>query len=107
MPGATGEAEAVRLQSGDRDEQPVSILIALRVLVAELDERLPPDVRLASRCPRPLGGPVPRHRPRARPAIPYSCLYFAAITSLEFMSMVRVHPEVPLNSNGAGFGPRR
>jgi hypothetical protein len=42
VPGfATGEAEAVRVQSGARDEQPVSILIPLRVLVAELDERLP------------------------------------------------------------------
>ena len=30
-----------------------------------------------------------------------------AITSLEFMSMVMVHPEVPRNSNGAGLGPRR
>ena len=45
--------------------------------------------------------------PRARQAIPYPCLYFVAITSLEFMSMVMVHPEVPLNSNGAGLGPRR
>ena len=34
-------------------------------------------------------------------------LYRAAITSLAFMSMVMVHPEVPLNSNGAGLGPRR
>jgi hypothetical protein len=34
-------------------------------------------------------------------------VYRAAITSLEFMSMVMVHPEVPLNSNGAGLGPRR
>lgn len=33
--------------------------------------------------------------------------YRAATTSLEFMSMVMVHPEVPLNSNGAGLGPRR
>ena len=34
--------------------------------------------------------------------------YRAAITSLEFMSMVMVHPEVaPRNSNGAGLGPRR
>ena len=42
VPGfATGEAEAVRVQSGARDEQPVSILIPLRALVAELDERLP------------------------------------------------------------------
>ncbi len=30
-----------------------------------------------------------------------------AITSLEFMSMVMVHPEVPRNSNGVGLGPRR
>ena len=29
------------MQSGTRDEQPVSILIPLRVLMAELDERLP------------------------------------------------------------------
>ena len=42
VPGfATGDAEAVRVQSGARDEQPVSILIPLRRLVAELDERLP------------------------------------------------------------------
>lgn len=42
VPGfATGEAEAVRVQSGARDEQPISILIPLRGLVAELDERLP------------------------------------------------------------------
>jgi hypothetical protein len=42
VPGfATGEAEAVRLQSAARDEQPVSILIPLRELVAALDERLP------------------------------------------------------------------
>ena len=42
VPGfSTGEAEAVRVQSGARDEQPVSILIPLRELVAELDERLP------------------------------------------------------------------
>ena len=41
--------------------------------------------------------------PRARRAI----RYFVAVTSLEFMSMVMVHPEVPLNSNGAGLGPRR
>ena len=34
-------------------------------------------------------------------------IYRAAITSLEFMSMVMVHPEVPRNSNGAGLGPRR
>jgi hypothetical protein len=33
-----------------------------------------------------------------------SGLYRAAITSVEFMSMVRVHPEVPVNSNGAGLG---
>ena len=33
--------------------------------------------------------------------------YRAAITSLEFMSMVMVHPEVPRSSNGAGLGPRR
>ena len=38
---ATGEAQAVRVQSGARDEQPVSILIPLGGLVAELDERLP------------------------------------------------------------------
>jgi hypothetical protein len=48
-----------------------------------------------------------RTGPRARQAIHYPCLYIAAITSLEFMSMVMVHPEVPLNSNGAGLGPRR
>ena len=34
-------------------------------------------------------------------------VYRAATTSLEFMSMVMVHPEVPRNSNGAGLGPRR
>ena len=34
-------------------------------------------------------------------------LYRAATTSLEFMSMVMVHPEVPRNSNGSGLGPRR
>jgi hypothetical protein len=42
VPGfATGEIDAVRVQSGARDERPVSILIPLRGLVAELDERLP------------------------------------------------------------------
>jgi hypothetical protein len=42
VPGfATGEAETVRVQAGARDEQPVSILIPLRGLVAELDERMP------------------------------------------------------------------
>jgi hypothetical protein len=42
VPGfATGEAEAVRVQAGTRNEQPVSILIPLRGLVAELDERMP------------------------------------------------------------------
>jgi hypothetical protein len=42
VPGfATGEAETVRVQAGAGDEQPVSILIPLRGLVAELDERLP------------------------------------------------------------------
>ena len=42
VPGfATGEAEMVRVQAGAGDEQPVSILIPLRGLVAELDERLP------------------------------------------------------------------
>jgi hypothetical protein len=34
-------------------------------------------------------------------------VYRVAATSFEFMSMVMVHPEVPLNSNGAGVGPRR
>jgi hypothetical protein len=34
-------------------------------------------------------------------------VYRAATTSLESMSMVMVHPEVPRNSNGAGLGPRR
>jgi hypothetical protein len=33
-------------------------------------------------------------------------VYRVATTSLEFMSMVMVHPEVPRNSNGAGLGPR-
>lgn len=42
VPGfATGEAGTVRVQAGAGDEQPVSILIPLRGLVAELDERLP------------------------------------------------------------------
>jgi hypothetical protein len=42
VPGfATGETETVRVQAGARDEQPVSILIPLRGLVAELDERMP------------------------------------------------------------------
>ena len=46
---------------------------------------------------------------RPRPAVRHrgQGFYRAAITSLEFMSMVSVHPEVPLNSNGAGLGPRR
>jgi hypothetical protein len=58
VPGfATGEAEAVRVRSGARDEQPVSILIPLRVLVAELDERLP----LAEQAKD-----LPRGRKRAR-----------------------------------------
>jgi hypothetical protein len=42
VPGfATGDTETVRVQAGTRDEQPVSILIPLRGLVAELDERMP------------------------------------------------------------------
>ena len=42
VPGfATGEAETVRVQAGAGDERPISILIPLRGLVAELDERLP------------------------------------------------------------------
>jgi hypothetical protein len=42
VPGfATGETETVRVQAGARDEQPVSILIPLRGLVAELDARMP------------------------------------------------------------------
>ena len=42
VPGfATGEAETVRVQAGTRDEEPLLILIPLRRLVAELDERLP------------------------------------------------------------------
>jgi MerR HTH family regulatory protein len=57
VPGfATGEAEAVRVQSGARNEQPVSILIPLRGLVADLDERLP----LAERA-----RDLPRGRKRA------------------------------------------
>jgi hypothetical protein len=66
------------------------------------------------RCLRPhrrhfpaLSGRSPRHRPTSPPSDPYPCLYFAAMTSFEFMSMVRVHPEVPVKSNGAGLGPRR
>ena len=34
-------------------------------------------------------------------------VYYAATTSVESMSRVMVHPEVPRNSNGAGLGPRR
>src|SRR3990172_6950828 len=34
-------------------------------------------------------------------------VYRAATTSLDFMSMVIVHPEVPRNSNGAVLGARR
>jgi hypothetical protein len=57
VPGfATGEAETVRVQAGARDEQPVSILIPLRGLVAELDERMP----LAE-----LARDLPRGRKRA------------------------------------------
>ena len=57
VPGfATGEAETVRVQAGTRDEQPVSILIPLRGLVAELDERMP----LAD-----LARDLPRGRKRA------------------------------------------
>ena len=42
VPGfATGEAETVRVQAGTGDERPVYILIPLRELVAEVDERLP------------------------------------------------------------------
>ena len=42
VPGfATGEAETVRVQAVARDEQPVSILIPLGWLVAELDKRMP------------------------------------------------------------------
>jgi hypothetical protein len=42
VPGfATGEAETVRVQAGTRDEEPLLILIPLRRLVAELDERMP------------------------------------------------------------------
>ena len=40
-------------------------------------------------------------------ALRWPVLYRAALISLEFMSMVMVHPEVPRNSNGAGLGPRR
>jgi hypothetical protein len=40
-------------------------------------------------------------------ALRWAGLYRAALISLEFMSMVMVHPEVPRNSNGAGLGPRR
>ncbi len=42
-----------------------------------------------------------------QPLPQYQQVYRAAATSLEFMSMVMVHPEVPRNSNGAGLGPRR
>jgi hypothetical protein len=42
VPGfATGKAEIVRVQSRARDNEPVSIMIPLRRLVAELDGRLP------------------------------------------------------------------
>ena len=42
VPGfEVGDAETVRVQAGARDEEPVAILIPLRGLVAELDERLP------------------------------------------------------------------
>ena len=42
VPGfATDEADTVRIQAGTRDEEPLLILIRLRRLVAELDERLP------------------------------------------------------------------
>lgn len=42
VPGfEAGEAETVRVQAGTREEQPISILIPLRGLVAELDERMP------------------------------------------------------------------
>ena len=49
---------------------------------------------------------IDHHGPRLRARVGQGP-YRAAITSLEFMSMVMVHPEVPRNSNGAGLGPRR
>jgi hypothetical protein len=58
-----------------------------------------------SAAARRTSAAAPAHEPADQST--YPCLYFAAITSLEFMSMVRVHPEVPLNSNGSGLVPRR
>lgn len=56
---------------------------------------------------RPLGGHCRGPGTTSPLSNAYPSLYFAVITSLEFMSMVMVHPEVPLNSNGTGLGPRR
>src|SRR5262249_47585677 len=55
-----------------------------------------------ARNPRSMG-----HLPSSLDAQSVNEVYRAAATSLEFMSMVMVHPEVPRNSNGAGLGPRR
>ena len=42
VPGfEAGAAETIRVQAGTREEQPVSILIPLRGLLSELDERMP------------------------------------------------------------------
>ena len=63
-------------------------------------------LRLAAADPLREGrGGLRRKPPLADQRV--SKVYRAGTTSLEFMSMVRVHPEVPLNSNGAGLGPRR
>ena len=55
-----------------------------------------------------VGGVRPPPRTGVPSPLPLSPgVYRAAATSLDFMSMVMVHPEVPRNSNGAGVGPRR
>ena len=76
--------------------RPTSAIVGVVIVTSSLDglRRATADRGVKSRIRTPLrsGG---------------QGLYRAAITSFEFMSIVRVHPEVPLNSNGAGLGPRR
>jgi len=89
VPGfATGEAETVRVQAGTRDEQPVSILIPLRGLVAELDERMP----LAD-----LARDLPRGRKRAgwredlRAALKQGATDLESTTQSEIVKTIRAY----------------
>jgi hypothetical protein len=87
VPGfATGEAETVRVQVGTRDEQPVSILIPLRGLVADLDERMP----LAE-----LARDLPRGRKRAgwkedlRTALKRGAIDLEGVTQAEIAKSIK------------------